>query len=260
MELDLQQKKILITGASQGIGKKLAFSFAQEGCDIHLISRSAIKLEEIAQQIKENYTVNVSYTAIDMVEEGACQRIVDEAGRIDILINNAGVVPAGDLASISAEKWREGWALKGFGYIDMIRLVYHVMKKAGGGVIINNIGSGGEVCDPSYIEGAACNASLMAITKALGGSSLNDNIRVVGVNPGPVKTERISKMMAAVEAENNVTTNTLQNPFSHFPLGRPAEPQEVVDLILFLASARASYISGSVITIDGGLSARRKVF
>ncbi len=260
MELNLQKKKILITGASQGIGEKLAFSFAHEGCDIHLVSRSADKLEAIAQQIREKHTVNVGYTAIDMTEEGACQCIVDEAGHIDILINNAGVVPAGNLASISAEKWRDGWELKGFGYIDMIRLVYPAMKKAGGGVIINNIGSGGEVCDPNYIEGAACNASLMAITKALGSSSLNDNIRVVGVNPGPVKTERISKMMAHVDVSNNKGSAVVQNPFSHFPLGRPAEPQEVVDLFLFLASARASYISGTVVTIDGGLSAQRKVF
>lgn len=261
MELNLQKKKILITGASQGIGERIAFSFAHEGCDIHLVSRSADKLEAIAQQIREKYGVNVGYTAIDMTEEGACQCIVDEAGHIDILINNAGVVPAGNLTSISAEKWREGWELKGFGYIDMIRLVYHGMKKAGGGVIINNIGSGGEVCDPNYIEGAACNASLMAITKALGSSSLNDNIRVVGVNPGPVKTERISKMMAHIETGNNKGNDKeVKNPFSHFPLGRPAEPQEVVDLLLFLASARASYISGTIITIDGGLSAQRKVF
>lgn len=258
MELYFQQKKVLITGASQGIGENLAFSFASEGCDLHLVARSADKLDNIAKQIIKKYSVKVTYTAVDMTEKEACQRIVNEAGKIDIFINNAGVVPAGNLAAISAEKWREGWALKGFGYIDMIRLVYQSMKVAGGGVIINNIGSGGEVCDPDYIEGAACNASLMAVTKALGSSSLDDNIRVVGVNPGPVKTQRISKMMDSIATGSQ--TISAQNPFSHFPLGRPAEPQEVVDLVLFLASARASYISGTIITIDGGLSAQRKVF
>lgn len=260
MDLKLQQKRVLITGASQGIGENLAFSFAEEGCDIHMVARSADKLDNIARQIKAKYGVGVTYTAIDMTEKGACQQIIDEVGNMDILINNAGVVPAGSLDTISAEKWRDGWALKGFGYVDMMRLVYQTMKEAGGGVIINNIGSGGEVCDADYIEGAACNASLMAVTKALGSNSLDNNVRVVGVNPGPVRTERISKMMADITERNQQKSTLTQNPFSHFPLGRPAEPQEVVDLILFLASERAGYISGTIVTIDGGLSAKRKVF
>lgn len=255
MDLRLANKTVLITGASQGIGKCLALSFAQDGCDLHLVARSTEKLNELALSIKESFNVNVSYTAIDMTAEGACQKIVDEAGKIDILISNAGAVPSGSLFDLSSDQWREGWALKGFSYVDMIRLVYQQMKAQGGGVIINNIGNGGEICDANYIEGAACNASLMAITKALGGCSLADNIRVVGVNPGPVSTERITKLMAHYNADCST-----ENPFTHFPLGRPAEPQEIADLILFLASPRASYISGTIVTIDGGISAKRKVF
>lgn len=258
MELNLANKRVLITGASQGIGKCLALSFAQEKCHLHLVARSAEKLTSLAHHIQTTFHVNVTYTAIDMTAEGACQQIINEAGHIDILISNAGVVPGGSLFDISSEQWRAGWQLKGFSYVDMIRLVYQQMKEQGGGVIINNIGSGGEVCDANYIEGAACNASLMALTKALGGTSLDDNIRVVGVNPGPVRTERINKLMERYNTQS--PNDTKQNPFSQLPLARPAESQEIADLILFLASGRASYISGTIITIDGGISAKRKIF
>ncbi len=98
------------------------------------------------------------------------EKVVEDAGDVDILVNNAGVIPSGSFFDITPGQWRDGWALKGFGYADMIRLVYPRMKARGGGVILNNIGNGGEVCDPNYIEGAAGNAAIMAMTRAWGAS------------------------------------------------------------------------------------------
>lgn len=259
MDLQLRGKRVLITGASQGIGEGLAHAFAEEGCDLHLTARSAEKLGALSTEIASRHKVNVTATAIDMTERGAPERIVDEAGDVDILINNAGVIPSGTIFDISADKWREGWTLKGFGYADMIRLVYPRMKQRGGGVILNNIGNGGEVCDPQYIEGAAGNASIMAMTRALGGRSLDDNIRVIGVNPGPVDTTRIYNMLQKF-AENRLGdparyTELLEN----YPLKRPAKIHEITDLFLFLASFRSGYTSGTVITVDGGIASRRSV-
>jgi len=259
MDLQLGGKRVLITGASQGIGEGLAHAFAGEGCHLHLTARSAEKLDSLRTDIETQHKVKVTSTAIDMTERDAPERIVNEAGDVDILINNAGVIPSGTIFDISADKWRDGWALKGFGYADMIRLVYPRMKQRGGGVILNNIGNGGEICDPQYIEGAAGNASIMAMTRALGGSSLDDNIRVVGVSPGPVDTTRIYNMLRKF-AENTLGDPTRYSELlEKYPLQRPARIHEITDLFLFLASFRSGYTSGTVITVDGGIASRRSV-
>jgi NAD(P)-dependent dehydrogenase (short-subunit alcohol dehydrogenase family) len=259
MDLKLSGKKVLITGASQGIGEGLAYAFAEEGCSLHLTARSQEKLNEIALNIRENFKGEVGVTAVDMTLPGACARIAEEAGDIDILVNNAGVIPSGTLFDIDAEKWREGWALKGFGYADMIRIIYPMMKQRGGGVILNNIGNGGEICDPNYIEGAAGNASIMALTRAIGGRSLDDNIRVVGVNPGPVDTTRIYNMLKKF-AENKLgSAERYDELLEKYPLKRPAKVHEITDLFLFLASFHSGYTSGTVFTVDGGIASRRTV-
>ena len=262
MDLKLTGKKVLITGASQGIGEGLAHAFAGEGCALHLTARSAAKLGEMAAEIADAHGISVTTTVIDMTEDGACDWIVNEAwesGAVDVLINNAGVIPSGPLFDIGPKQWREGWALKGFGYADMIRLVYPRMKAAGGGVILNNIGNGGEVCDPNYIEGAAGNASIMAITRALGGTSLDDNIRVVGVNPGPVDTSRIYGMLRKFAGVKLGDPERYKELLDRYPLKRPAHVQEITDLFLFLASFRSGYTSGTVMTVDGGIASRRSV-
>ena len=259
MDLKLNGKKILITGASQGIGEGLARAFAEEGCDLHLTARSGEKLEALRREIAEAHGVAVGLTAVDMTADGACERIVEEAGDVDVLVNNAGVIPSGPLFDIGPQQWRDGWALKGFGYADMMRLVYPRMKARGGGVILNNIGNGGEVCDPDYIEGAAGNAALMAMTRALGGSSLDDNIRVLGVNPGPVDTTRIYAMLRKFAETRLGDAGRYEELLARYPLNRPAKVHEITDLFLFLASFRSGYTSGTVFTVDGGIASRRSV-
>jgi len=259
VDLNLTGKTVLITGASQGIGEGLAHAFAAEGCNLHLTARSADKLATLQAAIQATHSVRIAITVADMTEAGACERIVDEAGDVDILINNAGVIPSGTLFDIGPQQWRDGWALKGFGYADMIRLVYPRMKARAGGVILNNIGNGGEVCDPNYIEGAAGNAAIMAMTRALGGTSLNDKIRVVGINPGPVETSRIYTMLRKFAAARLGDAERYPELMANYPLGRPATVQEVTDLFLFLGSPRAAYISGTIVTVDGGIASRRSV-
>ncbi len=259
MDLELTGKRVLITGASQGIGEGLAHAFAGEGCALHLTARSGDRLEALRDALAAAHGVAVTVTAADMTQDGACERIVEEAGPVDVLVNNAGVIPSGSLADIGPQQWRDGWALKGFGYADMIRLVYPRMKAAGGGVILNNIGNGGEVCDPNYIEGAAGNAAIMAMTRALGGASLDDGIRVVGINPGPVDTSRIYAMLRKFAEIKLGDADRYQELLQRYPLGRPAHVREITDLFLFLASDRSGYTSGTVVTVDGGIAARRSV-
>jgi len=260
MDLRLTGKKVLITGASQGIGAGLAKAYAEEGCDVVLTARNAEKLAAIKAEIAETAPEReVSLIPLDLTLPGAAEQLADGAGDVDILVNNAGVIPSGSLFDIDEAKWRAGWELKVFGYINLCRLYYPRMKAAGGGVIINNIGNGGEVTDPRYIAGAVGNASLMHFTRALGGSSLDDKIRVVGVNPGPVNTDRIYNMLKKRAKDLFGDENRYGELESTYPLGRPAHVSEVTDLIVFLSSYRAGYITGTIVTVDGGIASRRSI-
>lgn len=259
MDLALNGKRVLITGASQGIGEGLSHAFAEEGCDIHLVARSKDKLEAIRDEIRKSRDVNVTIQDLDLTSEGAVEKVLESAGNVDILINNAGVIPSGNLWDIDEKKWRDGWELKVFGYINLTRAIYPRMKNQGGGVIINNIGNGGEVFDPNYIAGSAGNASLMAFTRALGGHSLDDNIRVVGINPGPVDTDRIYNMLRKRAKEWHGDESRYQELQARYPLKRPAHIHEITDLVVFLASYRSGYTSGAIFTVDGGIASRRSV-
>jgi NAD(P)-dependent dehydrogenase (short-subunit alcohol dehydrogenase family) len=141
----------------------------------------------------------------------------------------------------------------------MCRLFYAKMKEAGGGVIINIIGNGGEVLDRNYIAGASGNISLMGFTRALGGYALDDNMRVVGINPGPVNTDRIYNMLKKWAEKDLGDADRYQELAEGYPLGRPAHCSEISDLVAFLASERSGYTTGTIYTVDGGISARTSI-
>ncbi|SDK38771.1 hypothetical protein SAMN05421874_107159 [Nonomuraea maritima] len=252
MDLKLRGKSALVTGASQGIGAATAEVLAEEGCDLHLAARNAAALEELARRLRQEHGVDVQVHPADLRRPEDLTRLADAVPDIDILVNNAGDIPGGTLDAIDANTWRHAWDLKVLGYIDLTRLVYARMRTRGHGVIVNNIGVAGERVDANYIAGSSGNAALMAFTRALGGGSPADGIRVVGVNPGAVATERILTLMKKQSGSSSGDESRLT---STFPFGRAAEPREVADLIAFVASDRSAYTSGVVFTIDGGLSA-----
>jgi NAD(P)-dependent dehydrogenase (short-subunit alcohol dehydrogenase family) len=258
MDLGLTGKKVLITGASQGIGEGLAAAFAEEGCILHLVARSGDKLAKIQEDLTAK-GAEVTYQALDLTEPGAVESVLEAAGDVDILVNNAGVIPSGNIWDIDEEKWRAGWDLKVYGYINFTRAIYPMMKQRGGGVIINNIGNGGEVFDPNYVAGTTGNACLMAFTRAMGGASLDDNIRIVGVNPGPVDTDRIYSMLRKRAKAWLGDEGRSDELLERYPLKRPAHVHEITDLMVFLASYRSGYTSGAIFTVDGGIASRRSV-
>lgn len=259
MDLGLTGKTVLITGASQGIGAGLAKAFADEGANLILTARNTQNLEAVQAAIEAGTSVALKLIPSDLTAAGACEALVEAAGDVDILVNNAGVIPSGSLWDVDEETWRKGWELKVYGYINLCRLYYPRMKAAGGGVIINNIGNGGEIFDPRYIAGTTGNASLMAFTRALGGHSLDDNIRVVGVNPGPVDTDRIYTMLRKRARDLLGDESRFGELQQRYPLGRPAHVREITDFIVFLASYRSGYTTGTVMTVDGGIASRRSI-
>jgi hypothetical protein len=174
----------------------------------------------------------------------------------DVLVNNAGDIPPGALDSVDEATWRQAWELKVFGYINLSRAMYARMKGRGRGVIINDIGAAGEKMDAAYIAGSTGNAALYAFTRALGGQSLRDGIRVVGVSPGPVATERMVSGLKARAAGRFGDEARYTELIERLPMGRAATPREIADLMVFLASDRSAYTSGAVFTVDGGIASR----
>jgi len=259
MKLELEGKTVLITGASKGIGLAAAHAFAAEGCHLQLAARDGVALVAAKEEIEKTYPVSVRIHAMDLAAPGAMVQLAEAAGHADILVNNAGDIPSGPIESLDFAAVRRGFQLKVLGYMELTQIYYARMKSAGAGVIVNDIGNSGENWDANYIAGSTGNAAVMAFTRALGGVSLDDGIRVVGVNPGPVATDRMVKLMKRRALDTHGDEGRWEELFDNYPGGRPATPEEVAELMVFLASPRAAYITGTVVTIDGGITARGSI-
>ncbi len=255
MDLNLTKKSALITGASKGIGKGIAMAMAEEGCDIILVSRTKEELNKTATDITNVHNVNVKVFAKDLSVTGSVAELIEETGTPSILVNNAGAIPGGSLELVGEERWRESWELKVFGYINMCRTFYAAMKKQGHGVIINVTGLAGERLDANYIAGSSGNAGLNAFTRALGSKSLNDGIRVLSVSPGACETERLVALMRTKAKTEYGDPEQWRSYLGGLPLGRAATVCEVAEIVTFMSSERASYVSGVVIPVDGGYGA-----
>jgi NAD(P)-dependent dehydrogenase (short-subunit alcohol dehydrogenase family) len=256
MDLKLRGRTALITGASRGIGFATAAVLADEGCNLVLVARTAATLNAARQSLITISRVSVTVHALDISKSSSIARLAAEHPDLDILVNNAGAVPAGRLGEIDEKRWRDAWELKVFGYINMTRAFYAAMKKRGSGVIINIIGVAGERHEAGYIAGSAGNAALMAFTRAMGSASPADNIRIIGVNPGPIATDRLNAIMKKRAQDLFGDASRWREMYTALPFGRAGKPEEIAHMVAFLASDLSAYISGTVITIDAGASNR----
>lgn len=251
MDLQLTGKRALITGASKGIGLATALVLAEEGCDLVLVSRDASTLAAAADTVRARRQVGVDIIAADLSHHAEVERVAAEAGALDLLVNNAGAIPAGTLQSVDDATWRAAWDLKVFGYIGLTRALYPRLAERRG-VVVNVIGAAGEYFDPNYITGSAGNAALMAFTRSLGKAAPKDGMRVVGINPGPVGTGRIETLLRARAQREFGDEGRWQDYYKSMAFGRPATPEEIASAVAFLASPRSGYTTGTILTIDGG--------
>ena len=254
MDLRLRGKTVLVTGASKGIGLACARLLAEEGCTLHLTARTEADLAKAKADIQARHNVPVAIHPMDLGQRGAPEALAKAVGDIDILVNNAGAIPGGDLLSIDEERWREAWDLKVFGYINLCRAIYAQFKAKGRGVIVNVIGAAGEKPNYGYIAGTAGNASLMAFSRGLGGVSVRDGIRVVGLNPGAIRTERMITLARIRAKDKFGDEERWQEMIQSNP--PPGEPEDIADMVAFLASDRARNVSGTIVTVDGGAANR----
>lgn len=252
MELNLKGRTALVTGGSRGIGFGVAEGLAAEGCHLHLAARSPDNLEAARRKLVEAYGVRVTVHAANLGNSDEAAALAGACGPLDILVNSAGAIPQGSITQLDDRTLREAWDLKLFGYVNVTREIYRQMCERKNGVIVNIIGNAGERPKGEYLGGGMANAALMAMTRALGGKSIDNNVRVVAVNPGPTETDRqLAVRKTRAKKELGDAARWRESTIG-LPRGRMATVAEVANTVVFLCSERCSYTSGVVIAIDGG--------
>ncbi len=247
-------RRVLITGASRGIGRACALEFAKQGDRLTLVARSTDRLAEVAEGCKAKGAAEIVCLPANLSLESAREACGNQTGNIDILVNNAGAIRGGGLFDISMEEWRDSWELKVFGYIHLCQLYGQMMRAAKSGIIVNIIGIAGKDLRPDYICGSAGNAALIAFTKALGAEMQKYNVRVFGINPSATDTDRVRSLYrqrAETKLGNADRWEEMLDKDS-LPFGRLKSASEVAALAAMCCSKEVKYLSGTVIDMDGG--------
>jgi NAD(P)-dependent dehydrogenase (short-subunit alcohol dehydrogenase family) len=257
MDLNIKGRSVLITGASRGIGLAIAEMLASEGCNLHLAARDEDKLKAAAARFTKEYGVTVKTYRRDLSLTSEVESLGEACKDVDVLVNNAGDIPTGTLATVDGETWRKAWDLKVFGYVDLTRIIYPQMCKRGSGVIVNVIGAAARTPNPQYIAGCMANIALNMFTQCLGGESFRQGVRVVAVNPGPIVSDRHLAHVKARAQRLLGDENRYHELHAKMAPGRAGEVREIAEAVAYLISDRASFVCGAAIDIDGGNSVAR---
>lgn len=256
MEFKLQNKVAIITGSSKGIGKETALLLTQEGAHVILAARNESTLKEAVQYIDERTGKVLNYVVMDVTKPEDCQRLVETAiekfGRLDILINNAGSAFAQNFETVSIEDWQNDLNLKLFGAIQMNQAAIPHLKKQGG-AIVNLTAVAGKTPPANTSPTSVTRAAGLALTKTLSKDLAPYNIRVNAVCIGLIRSGQIEKRWQN-EAPDQTWEAYARDPKHNIPLGRIGDTREAANVIAFLASEAASYVTGTAVNIDGGVA------
>lgn len=262
MELDLTHKVVLVTGASSGIGRATAAAFAAEGANVMLTARRGDILAEAAAEVAAAGAGAgaAGWVAADFASaDGPAHAVgaaVERFGGLDVLVNNAAPNPLGGLTDADDDQiltWLRG---KPLGYLRAIRAAVPHLREAGGGVIVNVAGMSARHATHKYLVGTMATRAIHGMVKSLSDELAPDGTRVVGVDPGPTESHHFR--VNAVErfaAERGTSPEEIVAEFAaSVPLGRVADPSEIADVIVFLSSRRAGFVTGTSVLVDGGRS------
>ncbi|PLC52146.1 short-chain dehydrogenase [Pollutimonas nitritireducens] len=249
MNSNLRGKVALITGGSKGIGFAIAQALASHGCALRLVGRDMASLEEAQRAITKEHAVEVLLRSEDLSLPERATALGEAFPETDILVNCAGAIARGSLMEIDPDMFRTSFNGKVMSTIMLSRALYPHMCQRKAGVILNIIGIAGEKLNPKSIGTTTANAALIAFTKALGAESVDYGVRVVGINPGLIRTGRTAGLLNPISEQDRAAYSTL---LKNLPYGRMGEPHEVADVAVFLISDAAKYISGEVVSVDAG--------
>ncbi len=262
MDLQLAGKHVLITGGSKGIGLACAHAFLAEGARVAIVSRDAANLQRGAAALRAAHPDAAARIATHQADtgkpeqaHGALEQACRAGGPIDVLVNSAGAARRTPADELTPQAWADAMQAKYFACVYMLDAVVKHMARQGAGAVVNVIGAGGKVASSIHLPGGAANAALMLVTAGLATTYAPKGVRVNAVNPGLTLTERLSEGMAAdARAQGIAMDEALQRARSRLPLGRIATPEEIAAAVVFLASPRASYISGAILAMDGAVT------
>ncbi|MGE0745080.1 MAG: SDR family NAD(P)-dependent oxidoreductase [Rhodospirillales bacterium] len=249
MDLNLSGKVAWVAGGTGALGASIALALAREGARPVITSRRAEAAAEVAARIRQETNAAALAVAADVTQpdqaKAAAARIVREAGRIDILVNTMTVPAFGPFAELEAATWRAAIDTKYLGYINTMQAALPHMVAQGDGRIVNVTGTGGKQPIAIHMPGGSVNAAVNLLTKGLATDYATRGVRVNAVSPGPIASPRQDQMIAA-------GMGGAEGPAKAIPMRRLGRAEEVADAVLFLASDRASYITGTILQVDGG--------
>lgn len=266
MDLQLQDQHVLITGGSRGIGLACAERFLAEGARVTLAGRDAGHLQAARAKLlglRPGGDERVRILSADLRDAQAAGAMVEQAqapapaglGPVDILVNCAGAARRTPPDELNPAAWHEAMQAKFFTYLHVIDPLIKQFAGRGRGVIVNVVGMGGKVASPIHLPGGSANAALMLASSGLAAAYAGRGVRVNVVNPGQTRTERLDEgLQAEARLQGISPQQALERINQRHPMGRIAEPQEIADAVAFLASARASYVNGAVLSMDGALT------
>lgn len=259
MNTGLHGKVAIVTGASRGIGKAIAYALANEGARLMLCARGEEELKQVENEIKEKFHTETYTVKANISKSNDIKRVVAKTiakyKRIDILVNNAGGSTIGGISQINDELIEDYFQVKLLGYIRAAREVIPYMQQQGGGKIINIIGVAGKEPSPLMMIPGITNSALLNFTKSLALEIAKDNITVNAVNPGFTETSSTEATLSSLAAIQGKTIAEIRQAMAtENPFGRFARPDDIASAVIFLASETSAFISGISINVDGGMS------
>jgi len=255
MDLGLNGKVALVTGSSRGIGRGIALTFADEGCDVLLTGRDEALLDETAATIRgkgrKAIVVNV-----DLCEEHAPSKLIEavqrEFGHLDVLVNNAGTTKRGDFFALTDADWQDGFALKFFAHVRLARAAWPLLKARRGSLITIG-GTSGRKPEAAFTIGSSVNAACAAFSKALAHRGKDDGVQVNCIHPSFVETDRQwRRIKAEMERSGDGEDKVRARFVREAGIIRYGKVEDVADLVVFLVSSRATWMHGATIDLDGG--------
>lgn len=255
MTTELAGKTAIVTGASRGIGRAIAQGLARAGTRVVLSARHPGALAEAVAEIQAAGGTALSIALDLRLAEAPAQLAafaIEQTGRIDIVVNNAGATRRGLFPVLSDEDWTDGFALKLFGAVRLTRAAWPELK-ANKGSVLFIAGIGGRTPGPQFSIGGSVNAALLSFTKSLADAGLADGIRVNAINPGTIRTQRFQARLEALARETGHDTARAEREYvQKAGITRIGEPSDVADLAVFVLGPRGTLLHGAILDIDAG--------
>jgi 3-oxoacyl-[acyl-carrier protein] reductase len=256
MELGLKGKRAIVMAASRGLGYASALGLAREGCRLIVCSRDQARIEAAAAAITKETHAEVKALVADVSSASEAKRLVDAAvsayGGLEIVVHNAGGPPAGETLQMTEEQWQKAFEQNLLSFTRIVGAAAPEMKKAGYGRVITIASSSIKQPIPNLALSNALRAGVWGIAKTLSRELAPQGILVNVIAPGRIDTERIAELDQANATKSGKSIEDVRKAsVSSIPLGRLGRPEELANLVVFLASQAGSYISGQAITVDG---------